>query len=373
MAKRVLERRDGQGRPLRFPETGRQRDGACASRSRTWPRSSGGSAGRRSRSSPTRCPPATSACRSSSASWRPSAFGKPQKAYPYEQGFRLVVADKGVGLAGESDLATSYAIYTLLDQLGCRWYMPGPLGEVLPGDEDDRAATKQDLSHRAVHRSTAASGTATTTSPAATASAAWSWHAGHALEFTVPKELRKTNPEIRAIVGGKPHEHKVKWTHPLVAKAIADACLAQLAKDPTTCRPSRCRPTTASAGTSRTTPSSTPATSTRPPQTVSKTDRLMVLCNRVAAAVTAKHPDVKFGVLAYVDYTRPPVREKVHPSVVPQIAPITFSRAHPMTDDGEPNNKDLRAPGRGLGQGGAGDQLLLLRLLPGRGVRRPTR
>ena len=57
-------------------------------------------------------------------------FGKPRKAYPYGQGFRLVVSDHGVGLAGESDLATSYAIYTSLDQLGCRWYMPSPLGDL---------------------------------------------------------------------------------------------------------------------------------------------------------------------------------------------------------------------------------------------------
>src|SRR5436305_750758 len=48
-------------------------------------------------------------------------------------------------------------------------------------------------------------------------------NAGHALEETVPKELRKTNPEIRAMVGGKPDDRKVKWTHPLVAKGISDA------------------------------------------------------------------------------------------------------------------------------------------------------
>ena len=59
-------------------------------------------------------------------------YGKPAKPYPYQQGLRIVVGAKGIGLIGESDLATSYAIYTLLDQLGCRWYMPSPMGEVLP-------------------------------------------------------------------------------------------------------------------------------------------------------------------------------------------------------------------------------------------------
>jgi len=36
------------------------------------------------------------------------------------------VAADGVGLWGESDLSSSYAIYTLLHNLGCRWFMPHP-------------------------------------------------------------------------------------------------------------------------------------------------------------------------------------------------------------------------------------------------------
>lgn len=37
----------------------------------------------------------------------------------------------------------------------------------------------------------------------------------------MPKELRALHPEIKAIIGGKPHEHWIKWTHPLVAEALA--------------------------------------------------------------------------------------------------------------------------------------------------------
>ena len=39
---------------------------------------------------------------------------------------------KGVGLFGESDLASSYAVYELLDRLGCRWFIPSAMGEVIP-------------------------------------------------------------------------------------------------------------------------------------------------------------------------------------------------------------------------------------------------
>ncbi|MHC4885272.1 MAG: hypothetical protein ACYTGH_09330, partial [Planctomycetota bacterium] len=48
-------------------------------------------------------------------------------------GFRVVVdARRGIGLYGESEHGTSYAIYELLHRLGCRWYMPTDLGEVVP-------------------------------------------------------------------------------------------------------------------------------------------------------------------------------------------------------------------------------------------------
>src|SRR5689334_21390753 len=56
-------------------------------------------------------------------------FGPPKKPHPYKQGCTVVVAGDAVGLYGESDLAASYAVYTFLHQLGCRWYFPGELGE----------------------------------------------------------------------------------------------------------------------------------------------------------------------------------------------------------------------------------------------------
>ena len=50
----------------------------------------------------------------------------------FRQGYRLVVSEKGIGMQGETDEGVSYAIYELLDSLGCRWYLPGDLGEVIP-------------------------------------------------------------------------------------------------------------------------------------------------------------------------------------------------------------------------------------------------
>jgi hypothetical protein len=275
------------------------------------------------------------------------SFGKPQQSYPYQQGFRILVSSKGVGLAGESDLATSYAIYTLLHDLGCRWYMPSPMGEVLPEMKTVKLA-ERDISSGPY---TIFRGLWYCDSEFARRNRMGGMElaAGHALEMTVPKELRKTHPEIRAIVDGKPDPHRVKWTHPLVAQAIADAYLAQLKKDEKintfSLSPDDGLGWDESDDAKFDAGDFDPST-----QMISKTDRLMVLCNRVAEKIAPKYPHVKFGVLAYADYTRPPVRQKVHPNVIPEIAPITFTRAHPMNDDGEPNNKVLRELVEGWGK-----------------------
>jgi hypothetical protein len=268
-----------------------------------------------------------------------SCFGKPAKSFPYGQGFRIVAGERGVGLAGESDLGTSYAVYTLLDQLGCRWFMPGPLGEVLPATKTVRVRG-QDVSsgpytiYRGVWYCDSAFARRNRLGGMALA-------AGHALEFTVPKELRKSHPEIRAIIHSKPHDHLVKWTHPLVAKAVGDSILASLKRDPAqrtfSLSPDDGSTWDESDDTKYDAGDFDPAANA-----VSKTDRLMVLANRVCKAVGEKYPQVRLGMLAYADYIRPPVREKVPANLVPQIAPITFSRAHPMSNDGEPNNKALR-------------------------------
>lgn len=64
----------------------------------------------------------------------------------------------------------------------------------------------------------------------------------------------------------------------------------------------------------------------------------MLLAGRVADRVRRTYPDMRFGVLAYVNYSMPPAKQKVHPSVIPVIAPIDFNRHHPMTWTNHPND-----------------------------------
>lgn len=266
-------------------------------------------------------------------------FGPPGKSAPYKQGFRVVVSPKGVGLLGESALATSYAIYEVLDRLGCRWYLPSELGEVVP-HLPTIALAELDFS----------------SAPGTVFRGIWyaddayrrrnrhgglQLQAGHALEMYITPEERKQHPEWVGEVGGKPHAHRLKWSSPTLAAAIADKVLARHAQDP---QPSYSLSPDDGADWDESAADKALDAGDFDPvfQRTSVTDRLVVLCNRVAERVAPQAPDVLFGMLAYVDYTRPPVREKLHPSIVPQLAPISYSRAHPASDDRVPGNKELR-------------------------------
>ena len=276
------------------------------------------------------------------------AVGPPNKPFPYEQGFRVVVTDRTVALVGESDLAVSYAVYEILDRLGCRWFMPTEMGEVIP--------RRQTVSLPAMDFS---SGPATLFRDI--------WYcgdeyrrrnrlgglyvsAGHALGSYLTAEQLEANPDWVAVIGGRPSPPTLKWTRPEVAGAIADVIQANLEAgeaDPTSVSLS---PEDQIHFDESEDPRFDAGDSDPTYGTPSLTDRLLVLCNGIAERVTARHPDLLFGMLAYANFSRPPLREKVHPNLVPVIAPITYSRVHPLTDDREPNNRDLREMIAGWGR-----------------------
>ena len=255
-------------------------------------------------------------------------FGPVQQKAQYAQGFRVVVTPQGIGLLGESDEATSYAIYEVLDRLGCRWYLPSEMGEEIPRLRTI-ALPLMDFAgapgtwYRGIwyssdefRRRNRMGGF-----PIAT---------GQVMETYITKAQREEHPDWRAVIKGKPSDTRLKWSHPGVQQAVADAVVASLDKH------------------------DQPSISLSPEDgvdfdesddkawdagdfdavmdTASITDRFVKFANIVAEKVTKKHPDVKLGFLAYVQFFQAPVREKLHQSLVPQLAPINYCRAHAMTD-----------------------------------------
>ncbi len=265
-----------------------------------------------------------------------AVFGPFAMRSDFKQGFRLVVSARGVGMQGETDDGISYAIYELLDALGCRWYLPGELGEVirrLPAitlPAMDRQQAPGTVSRNIWYadadfkRRNRLSG--------------FPYTASHALEGYIAKEQLAQHPEWQAQRNGKRDlyrcdvGHHLCWGNPEVSDAIADRIIASLDKAFTPCfslspgdyylgfcECEKCKALDAG---------DWDVTLDAP----ALTDRYLNVANRIAARVTTRHPGVKFGFLVYSTYTRPPLREKVHPSLIPQIAPITYCRAHTLDD-----------------------------------------
>jgi hypothetical protein len=280
-------------------------------------------------------------------------FGQPGKRFADQQGFRVVVTADVVGLFGESDLAASYAIYGVLDELGCRWYMPSELGEVIPALPTITLEQRDDSSaphtiYRGIWHSDPVYSRRNRAGGLPIA-------AGHALEGYVSKEQLEKHPEWNAEIGGERRlhpcdvGHRLCWAKGEVATAVADTIISILGKDPVPsisispgdgtnfCECAKCRALDTGDWDSTM-------------NCVSVTDRYVHMANLVAERVAAKHPDVMLGFLAYVQFTRPPLREKLHPNLYPQVAPISYSRAHPMTNDNVPGNKDLRYLVEGWGR-----------------------
>jgi hypothetical protein len=260
-------------------------------------------------------------------------FG-PVKKTTGGQSFRVVASQNGIGLYGESDQSSSYAIYELLDRLGCRWFMPSELGEEIPhrstlvfpvldfsgapgtlfrniwyADADFKRRVRSSAGYDDSHYIAA----------------------GHALEGYVTKEQREQHPEWRAIIGGKPDPMRLKWSNPGVQQAVADAIIARLDKQYV---PSISISPYDGASFDESDDTKWDAGDTDPVMGgPSITDRYVKFCNIIAEKVTKKYPNVKLGFLAYAQYTQPPLREKLHPNLVPMFAPINYCRAHAITDD----------------------------------------
>lgn len=278
-------------------------------------------------------------------------FGPVGKSMAGKFAFRLVANKKGVGLYGESEFGTSYAIYELLHRLGCRWYMPSELGECIPQrstlelpemDEALAPATEyrgmwDDTADANFQRRNRLNGNRLA--------------GGHALEGYITKEQRAAHPEWCLLVGGKPHPLYLRWTRQDVADAISDNIIQRLDK-------AYASSISLSPG-DYVVPTDDPEEMKFDPvprvwepaaQQWSVSDRLILLANRVAERVGKKYPDVRFVLYIYVNYSMPPAIQKVHPNVIPALAPIDFNRQHPMTWPNHPNQSWLLDMVKGWGQ-----------------------
>lgn len=294
-------------------------------------------------------------------------FGPVGKAKAERVSFRVVAGKKGLGLYGESEFGASYAIYELLHRLGCRWFMPTELGEVVPGmptlvvpEMDEK------LAPATVSRGMWQGGAdflRRNRMGRDTGNIAWLAIGDGALERFFTAQDLDAHPDWRALqADGKPHHHALRLTHPGVAEHVAGKILAQLETVYVPILKAGLRPGYALTPGDFQVPTEDPYERPHDPEPRvwepaagrwSVTDRCILMNSRIAERVRAKYPEVAFGDLAYVNKMMPPAKQRVPKDFHVTIAPIDFNRHHPMDWPNHPNEFTLRDLVQGWGKAGA--------------------
>jgi hypothetical protein len=253
------------------------------------------------------------------------------------EGMRIVADEKRVLIGGQSEAATLKAVCRFLEELGCRYLMDGPLGEVFP-----RATT---LSIKPVNiTETPGLQWRNPKGPAWTARLwkAWNGAGGTPFEhshvwgsYVTPADF-EVHPEFFAM-GSDGQRKNNGWlctSNPglrehfaaNVIKAIESGKLNP-SLSPTDGRAyCQCEPCKVQDDPEAREPSS---------GTVAVTNRYLDFFDWIGRRVAKTHPQSVLSFYCYADYTQPPtVQRKLAPNLCAMIAPIRYCRLHPIGHPG---------------------------------------
>lgn len=259
---------------------------------------------------------------------------------PSREGLRIVSDERRILLAGQNETATVKAACRFLEELGCRYFMDGPLGEVYPR-----------TSHLSVGR------LAITETPGLRIrnpkGPSWSgelwkiWNGAggetfnhaHAWGRYVQPELFQMHPEYFAMDahGRRKPGQWLCTSNPDLRRYFARRVIEVIragTRHPSISPPDgrgycQCPACRAQDDLHILEPSS---------GTVSVSKRYTDFFDAVARLVAHECPDSVLSFYCYADYTQPPaLGRKLSPNLCPVIAPIRYCRLHPIGDPGCPS------------------------------------
>ena len=241
--------------------------------------------------------------------------------------FLVSVTPDAVSLVGNTPQGTLIAAYELLEQLGCRWYLPGDLGAVVPKTRTvslQVGETYQAPSFPSRHLQNVDD------------NLPWARRARlggpvfpscHGISL-LPQAEFDNEPGLFALVNGKRQDSQLCLSNPEVLERAIAAAIGKFDEDPDRpwigmgprdsggyCECEGCLALDSG--------EIDPITN-RP----SRTDRYVWFFNRVLEAVHEKHPGKKICFYAYDRLKFPPCKFQPSPYLVPAFAPITQCRIH---------------------------------------------
>ncbi len=252
-------------------------------------------------------------------------------------GFRYQIVKDRLLIAGETPRGDLHGVYDLLERLGCGWFAPGKVGEVVPvlneallPDNLDYTGLSDSVNRRFWYGGKGNPGDATSfwldRNKAEYQQGSWS-HAWHGL--VAPKELFPTHPEYFSLNRGKRTTKQLCTTNAETVRVATDSLEKQMAQQTqrifaagpndggNLCECEQCSKLD--------TPGYREPTSGFP----ACADRVFGFANELAARTAQKFPNNDLGILVYSEYSRPPLKmQKLHPNVFPMLAPIRRCRFH---------------------------------------------
>lgn len=240
--------------------------------------------------------------------------------------FEIEVSEKQIKINAVSVLGVANALYRLLEEWGCRWVMPGEIGECIPrksllqlpvGRIDGTLSTDFRLSGSSSNPETALwqqRNQASLYQRWLTAQHYWNYMIPPA-EYFDPKKGQTYHPEYYALIGGSRTPTQLCTSNPQVVKLAIEAAREFFRKFPSAdsfpadpndnldfCQCEECLKLDPPG----LTPEGLPL----------MTDRVVDFANKIARGIRGEFPGKKVGFYAYMNHALPPVRVKPEPEIL---------------------------------------------------------
>mgnify|MGYP002345182123 FL=1 len=242
--------------------------------------------------------------------------------------FILSADNTSTKIAGLTSEGTLFGVYELLEQIGCRWFMPGELGTVIP--KLDTVEVKKQK---------------TVQVPSFNAR----WHSGNKAPIwqrrmrmggpffpgshnirPIRRDYFNKHPEYFALVNGKRDPRQVCVSNPEVLEITIAGVKEYFRENPNEpwygmgpndgggfCECENCKVLDGCDWDSFS-------------SQLSMTDRYIWFFNQVLDGINDEFSNKKIAFYSYHAYMRPPVKHKPNPNIIPSFAPITICRVHGM-------------------------------------------
>jgi hypothetical protein len=258
-----------------------------------------------------------------------------------KDGFRCKAEGRVLRIVGESPRGVYHGAMSFLETLGCGWYTPGEVGEVIPrrltvsvADSLDHSEVSDSINRRLWY-----GGGGNRATGGGAALVPWRYHNkgyiecgswSHAWAHLVSKDLFATKPELFAVKRGKRSPGQLCTANPETVRLSAASLEAQMAATPGQtvfpagpndggglCECAECA--------RMQTPGYVEFTTGKP----CYSDVIFKFASDIADVTSVKYPDKDLGILVYSEYSRPPVKlQTLNPRVFPMMAPIRRCRLH---------------------------------------------